>query len=71
MVSSQSLPFVNKHGLRFFDEDWIRQAQVILDSSFERENMGQGEDTFTNNKQQMDTESILTSPNPIEEVGKE
>ena len=63
--------FVNKYGLRFFNEDWIRQAQAILDSSFERENMGQGEDTITNNKQQMNPESILTPPDPIKEVGKE
>jgi len=26
---------VNKYGLRFFDEDWIRQARVILEKSFE------------------------------------
>ena len=27
--------FVNKHGLNFFDEDWLRKAQVILVNSFE------------------------------------
>jgi len=32
--------YVNEYGLKFFDEDWIREAQDILDSSFERENMG-------------------------------
>jgi len=30
--------FVNKHGLNFFDEDWLRKAQAILVNSFEGEN---------------------------------
>ena len=30
--------FVNKHGLNFFDEDWLREAQAILVNSFEGEN---------------------------------
>ena len=30
--------FVNKHGLNFFDEDWLREAQAILMNSFEGEN---------------------------------
>ncbi len=29
--------FVNKHGLNFFDEDWIRKTQAIIANSFERE----------------------------------
>jgi len=31
--------FINEYGLRFFDDHWIRQAQAILDSSFEGENV--------------------------------
>jgi len=27
--------FVNEYGLKFFDEDWIKEAQVILGNSFE------------------------------------
>jgi len=27
--------YVNKYGLKFFDEDWIREAQAILERSFE------------------------------------
>ncbi len=27
--------FVNKHGLNFFDEDWLKEAQAILVNSFE------------------------------------
>jgi len=27
--------YINRHGLRFFDEDWIKKAQVILEKSFE------------------------------------
>ena len=27
--------FVNKHGLNFFDKDWLREAQAILMNSFE------------------------------------
>jgi len=27
--------FVNKYGLNFFSEDWIKEAQAILASSFE------------------------------------
>jgi len=30
--------FVNKHGLNFFDEDWLREAKAILVNSFEGEN---------------------------------
>ena len=30
--------FVNKHGLNFFDEDWLRGAQAILMNSFEGKN---------------------------------
>jgi hypothetical protein len=30
--------FVNKHGLNFFDEDWLREAQAILMNSFEGKN---------------------------------
>ena len=30
--------FVNKHGLNFFDEDWLREAQAILVNSFEGKN---------------------------------
>jgi len=29
--------FVNKHGLNFFDEDWLKEAQTILVNSFEGE----------------------------------
>lgn len=29
--------FVNEHGLNFFDEDWLREAQAILVNSFEGE----------------------------------
>jgi len=29
--------FVNKHGLNFFDEDWLKEAQTILSNSFEGE----------------------------------
>jgi len=27
--------FVNKHGLNFFDEDWLKETQAILVNSFE------------------------------------
>ena len=27
--------FVNEYGLKFFDEDWLREAQAILANSFE------------------------------------
>jgi len=27
--------FVNKHGLNFLDEDWLKEAQAILVNSFE------------------------------------
>ena len=27
--------FVNEYGLNFFDDDWLRKAQVILANSFE------------------------------------
>jgi len=27
--------FVNEHGLNFFDEDWLKDAQAILVNSFE------------------------------------
>jgi len=27
--------YINKYGLKFFDEEWIRQAKVILEESFE------------------------------------
>jgi hypothetical protein len=29
--------FVNKHGLNFFNEDWLKKAQAILVNSFEGE----------------------------------
>jgi len=29
--------FVNKHGLNFFDEEWIRETQAIIASSYKRE----------------------------------
>ena len=29
--------FVNEYGLKFFDEDWLREAQTILVNSFEGE----------------------------------
>ncbi len=29
--------FVNKHGLNFFDEDWIRETRAIIEKSFEGE----------------------------------
>jgi AraC-like DNA-binding protein len=29
--------FVNEYGLKFFDEDWLRHAQAILENSFEGE----------------------------------
>jgi len=27
--------FVNEYGLKFFDEEWIRKAKVVLTNSFE------------------------------------
>jgi len=30
--------FVNEHGLNFFDEDWLKDAQAILVNSFEGKN---------------------------------
>ena len=27
--------YVNEYGLKFFDEDWVTQARIILDNSFE------------------------------------
>jgi len=27
--------FVNKHGLKFFDDDWLKDAKAILMNSFE------------------------------------
>ena len=27
--------FVNEYGLKFFDEEWIKEAQAVLDNSFE------------------------------------
>ncbi len=27
--------FVNKHGLKFFDEEWLRKVREILTNSFE------------------------------------
>ena len=27
--------FVNNHGLKFFDEEWLREARAILVNSFE------------------------------------
>ena len=30
--------FVNEHGLKFFDEDWLKDAQAILVNSFEGKN---------------------------------
>ena len=29
--------FVNEYGLKFFDEEWLDQAQAILSNSFEGE----------------------------------
>ena len=29
--------FVNEYGLKFFDEEWLRKAQVILENSFENQ----------------------------------
>lgn len=29
--------FVNEYGLKFFNEDWINKAQIILANSFEGE----------------------------------
>ena len=29
--------FVNEYGLKFFDEEWIRKAKIILANSFEAE----------------------------------
>ena len=28
--------FVNEYGLKFFDEDWLKQAEAILMNSFDR-----------------------------------
>ncbi len=33
--------FVNEYGLNFFDEDWLKEAQVTLANSFEGEEMRQ------------------------------
>ena len=30
--------YVNKHGLKFFDENWLKGAEAILANSFEGEN---------------------------------
>ena len=27
--------FINEHGLKFFDEEWLKNARVILTNSFE------------------------------------
>jgi len=27
--------FINEHGLKFFDEEWLRKTKVILENSFE------------------------------------
>ncbi len=27
--------FTNKYGLNFFDEDWLKEAQAVLENSFE------------------------------------
>lgn len=32
--------FVNEYGLKFFDEEWMKEAQAILDNSFERKAEG-------------------------------
>ena len=32
--------FVNEHGLNFFDEDWLKEAQAILTNSFEGKSKG-------------------------------
>lgn len=29
--------YVNEYDLKFFDEEWLRKAQTILEDSFERE----------------------------------
>jgi len=29
--------YINEYGLKFFDEEWLRKAQVIIANSFERE----------------------------------
>lgn len=35
--------FVNEYGLNFFDEDWLKEAQVILANSFEGQERRQQE----------------------------
>jgi len=63
--------YVNEYGLRFFNEDWIRQAQAILDCSFERENIAQRKDTIANNEQQLQPDLILNSANLTKKEVKE
>jgi len=29
--------YVNEHGLKFFDETWLRKTQTILENSFENQ----------------------------------
>ena len=35
--------FINEYGLNFFDEDWLKEAQVILANSFEGQKRRQQE----------------------------
>ena len=41
--------YVNKHGLRFFNEKWIREDQVILDESFEGKQRAKKDDEMLKN----------------------
>jgi len=63
--------YVNRYGLRFFNEDWIRQAQAILDSSFERQNIVQRKNAIANKERQMRPDLILNSTNLIKKESKE
>lgn len=35
--------YVNEHGLKFFDEAWLKKTQAILENSFENRQRGQAE----------------------------
>jgi hypothetical protein len=35
--------FVNEYGLKFFDEDWLKKTQAILEKSFENKERRQQE----------------------------
>lgn len=63
--------YVNEHGLNFFDENWIRQAQAILDSSFEREKTIQRKGTVVNSEWQMRPDFILNSAKLIKKLSEE